>query len=176
MKKRIINKLSSIVITFLLSLMITTNAVYAENIDSDVREIIDQTVSTKRMTTKTIGAVTLKGVYDGKDSQGCHLITVQETIFPFNRPENKRYRVCGSDIQTQGFDETIRYPFSDKRAMDIYGQVAREGLLYGDASGNYGGFQITGRRLNNIGECSNIEMVITYENYSIHRLIEKICK
>lgn len=146
----------------------------AGNISQQDAGIITSAVSMRAPIGSQQGANAVTAFYNGKDSQGCDLVSLQKSVA--NMPNSSHiynYKSCNGQISALG--ETNMPGVPRKKELDpIIAQVKDQCKVYGAYVSEYQGTTISCRTLD-INHC-NMEINIIQDGKLINKQVENTCK
>lgn len=123
------------------------------------------------------GSYIVTALYNGNDSQGCSMVSLQKTVA--NMPVNVatkntyNYKVCGSQIISLGETGMPGVP-RNKELNPIIAQVKNQCKAYGAYGTDYQGTDVSCRALDQ-NHC-NLEITIMQNGMMVDKRVENTCK
>jgi hypothetical protein len=123
------------------------------------------------------GSNIVTALYNGNDSQGCSMVSLQKTVanMPVNvAPKNTyNYKVCGNQIISLGETGMPSVP-RNKELNPIIAQVKNQCKAYGVYGSEYQGTVVSCRALDQ-NHC-NLEITIMQNGMMVDKRVENSCK
>jgi hypothetical protein len=153
----------------------TRNSLAAKmGINMDDMNLVANAIATKAPFGTHQGANISTAIYNGKDSRGCDLVSIDKSVI--NMPNSKRtynYKACNGQIIALG--ETGLPGVPRNQELDpIIAQVKAQCKAYGAYGTQYNNTLISCKALD-LNYC-NLEISIMQDNKLIEKRIEKTCK
>lgn len=120
------------------------------------------------------GANVVTALYNGKDTQGCDLVSLQKSVA--NMPDSSRtynYKSCNGQIVALGETGLPGVP-RNKELDPIIAQVKNQCKAYGSYGSEYQGTIVSCRSLD-VNHC-NLEINIMQNGMLIDKRVENTCK
>ncbi|MDD3466289.1 MAG: hypothetical protein PHE67_03990 [Campylobacterales bacterium] len=116
------------------------------------------------------GNLNLFGSYNGKNSDGCSLVSVTKRVEGFGKGDTLNYKVCSGEVTAIGESAPTNLPSNIKQSMQLVGMAS---LKYGKYSVVSGGYTINGIKLN---KCDAEVTVFDSSDRAIEKQVVSGCK
>lgn len=136
--------------------------------------LVANAVATKAPFGSQQGANVSLAQYNGKDSSGCDLVSIEKSVT--NMPQSKRisnYKVCGGQVISLGETGLLGVPRA-KEIDPVIAQVKTQCKAYGAFGSQYQDTVISCRALDQ-NRC-NLEISIVQNNMLVNKHVENTCK